>query len=182
MGGKAYSIKPKVVREIDTPYRRITTKIPVPASIHILEELHRHEPHATTGQPPIVWDRAKGFQVWDAYGNKWLDWSSGVLVANVGHGHPKIVDAIIQQARRHLLHNYCFPSELRAQITKKLVALAPPGLDVAAAPPGRQDRLGPCGRGRPDLAPALPGSGHLPRPRPDAAAPPRGPHRCRFRP
>ena len=129
MRGKAYSIKPKVVKEINTPYRRIITKIPVPASIHILEELHRHEPHATTGQPPIVWDRAKGFQVWDAYGNMWLDWSSGVLVTNVGHGHPKIVDAIIQQARRQLLHNYCFPSELRAKLARKLVALAPPGLD-----------------------------------------------------
>jgi 4-aminobutyrate aminotransferase-like enzyme len=37
------------------------------------------------GQPPILWDRAEGFQVHDRWGNTWLDWSSGVLVANAGH-------------------------------------------------------------------------------------------------
>ena len=38
------------------------------------------EPVAMRGQPPIVWDHAEGFQVYDAYGNCWIDWSSGVVV------------------------------------------------------------------------------------------------------
>ena len=44
----------------------------------------------------------------------WLDWSSGVLVANAGHAHPKICRAILDQVNRGLIHNYCFPSEIRA--------------------------------------------------------------------
>ena len=55
------------------------------------------------GQPPIVWDRAQGFQVYDAWGNKWIDWSSGVLIANAGHGRQEIVDAIVNQASSKLL-------------------------------------------------------------------------------
>ena len=28
------------------------------------------------GQPPVIWDRAEGLQVYDRWGNMWLDWSS----------------------------------------------------------------------------------------------------------
>ena len=38
------------------------------------------EPIAMQGQPPVIWDRAEGFQVFDRWGNQWIDWSSGVLV------------------------------------------------------------------------------------------------------
>ena len=108
MGEKAYPLEPKTVKKVSTPFRKITTQIPVPESLQVLEDLARYEPRAMGGQPPIVWDRAEGFQVYDRYGNQWLDWSSGVLVTNVGHSHPKIVDAVIEQAKKRLLHNYLF--------------------------------------------------------------------------
>ncbi len=129
MEEKAYPLEPKTVKKVSTPFRKITTQIPVPESLRVLEDLARYEPRAMGGQPPIVWDRAEGFQVYDRYGNQWLDWSSGVLVTNVGHSHPKIVDAVIEQAKKRLLHNYCFPSEGRARLVKKLVEIAPAGLD-----------------------------------------------------
>ena len=66
------------------------------------------------GQPPLVWERAEDIFVYDKYGNKWLDWSSGVLVTNAGHGAPEIRRAIIDQVNSGLLHNYVFPSEERA--------------------------------------------------------------------
>jgi 4-aminobutyrate aminotransferase / (S)-3-amino-2-methylpropionate transaminase / 5-aminovalerate transaminase len=77
------------------------------------------------GQPPIVWHRAEGFQVFDAWGNQWIDWSSGVLIANAGHGRQEIVDAIAGQAAARLLTNYCFPSEIRARLVEKLVTILP---------------------------------------------------------
>ncbi len=101
------------------------TELPVPASLPILEKLHRFEPIAMRGQPPIVWDRAEGFQVWDAYGNQWIDWSSGVLISNAGHGRKEIVDAICAQAQSHLLTNYCFPSEIRSRLVERLAGLLP---------------------------------------------------------
>jgi 4-aminobutyrate aminotransferase/diaminobutyrate-pyruvate transaminase/4-aminobutyrate aminotransferase/(S)-3-amino-2-methylpropionate transaminase len=77
------------------------------------------------GQPPVVWNRAEGFQVWDAYGNCWIDWSSGVLITNAGHGRQEIVDAITKQASSKLLTNYCFPSEIRADLVERLSNLMP---------------------------------------------------------
>src|SRR5574340_489581 len=99
------------VPKIQTAYRRIVTPIPVPDSIPSLERLRQFEPRSMSGQPPVVWDRAEGIQVYDRWGNMWLDWSSGVVVANAGHGHPAISQAIVDQVRHGLAHNYCFPSE-----------------------------------------------------------------------
>jgi 4-aminobutyrate aminotransferase / (S)-3-amino-2-methylpropionate transaminase / 5-aminovalerate transaminase len=122
---REYSLIPRAVPRIDTPFRRIVTDLPVPESLPILERLHACEPLAMRGQPPVVWHRAEGFQVFDAYGNQWVDWSSGVLVANVGHGRQKIVDAIAAQASARLLTNYCFPSEIRSRLVETLVSILP---------------------------------------------------------
>jgi 4-aminobutyrate aminotransferase/(S)-3-amino-2-methylpropionate transaminase len=77
------------------------------------------------GQPPVLWDHAEGFQVWDAYGNQWIDWSSGVLITNAGHGRREIIDAIVRQAQSKLLTNYCFPSEIRSRLVEKLASILP---------------------------------------------------------
>jgi len=121
-------LTPRKVARIETRYRRIVTEIPVPESIPILENLRRHEPRSMSGQPPVIWDRAEGYQVFDRWGNKWLDWSSGVLVTNAGHSHPKIVQAMVDQTRHGLTHNYCFPSEIRARTVEELAKVAPEGL------------------------------------------------------
>jgi 4-aminobutyrate aminotransferase-like enzyme len=81
------------------------------------------------GQPPVIWERAEGINVYDAYGNTWLDFSSGVLVTNAGHGAKKIADAIISQAGKPLLTSYCFPNQPRIKLAQKLVSLAPGGLN-----------------------------------------------------
>jgi 4-aminobutyrate aminotransferase-like enzyme len=81
------------------------------------------------GQPPLVWDRAEDIFVFDKYGNRWLDWSSGVLVANAGHAAAEIRQAILDQVNRPLLHNYVFPSEERARLAEYILSLAPAGLD-----------------------------------------------------
>ena len=82
-----------------------------------------------SGQPLVVWDRASDCQVYDRWGNCWLDWSSGVLVTNAGHNHPKIAKAMIDQINHGLTHNYCFPSATRADLAEKLSGVAPQGLD-----------------------------------------------------
>jgi 4-aminobutyrate aminotransferase / (S)-3-amino-2-methylpropionate transaminase / 5-aminovalerate transaminase len=122
---REYSLTPVQVPRVETPFRRIITPLPVPESIPILETLHRYEPIAMRGQPPIVWDHAEGFQVYDRWGNQWIDWSSGVLITNAGHGREEIIRAIMQQASSKLLTNYCFPSEIRARLVEKLSSLLP---------------------------------------------------------
>ncbi len=126
---KQFAVKPKKVPAVETKFRKICTDVPVPEAMPLLEELRRCEPVSMSGQPAILWDSAEGFQIKDKWGNQWLDWSSGVLVASAGHSRPEIRTAIIEAVSKPLLHNYCFPNNYRAQLVKRIVELAPEGID-----------------------------------------------------
>jgi len=126
---KPSALVSKKVPRVKTKFRRIATDIPPPESIPTLKRLRAAEPVSMTGQPAVIWDYAKGFQVFDRWGNCWLDWSSGVLVASAGHGSKEIIGAVEEVLRKPLLHTYCFPNEYRAKLATKLVELAPEGLN-----------------------------------------------------
>jgi 4-aminobutyrate aminotransferase / (S)-3-amino-2-methylpropionate transaminase / 5-aminovalerate transaminase len=126
--GQEFDITPKEVPHVETKYRRIATALPHPESVRTIEKLRRCEPVSMRGQLPLVWDRAEDIFVYDKYGNRWLDWSSGVLVANAGHAAPEVRQAIIDQVNSGLLHNYVFPSEERAELADFLIRMAPTGL------------------------------------------------------
>ena len=126
---REYSLIPKKVARVETQFRRIVTDFPAPEAIPILKRLFAIEPVAMRGQPPVVWSRASGFQVFDRWGNQWIDWSSGVLITNAGHGRREIVDAIIREASSELLTNYCFPSEIRLRMVETLAGLLPAPLE-----------------------------------------------------
>jgi len=125
----SYNKIPVDVPQVETKYRRIKTKLPVPESLPIIEEFNKYEPRSMQGQPPIVWDKAEGFQVYDKWGNMWLDWSSGVLITNAGHSHPKIIQALQEQLDKKLISTYVFYHEQRAELVKLLTETAPEGLD-----------------------------------------------------
>ena len=124
-----YNRKPVNVPQVNTKYRKIKTAIPVPESIPLLEKMEKFEPQSMLGQPPVVWDKAEGFQIYDKWGNMWLDWSSGVLVTNMGHAHPKICEALEKAVQNKLIATYVFYHEQRAELVEILVDLAPEGLD-----------------------------------------------------
>src|SRR5215813_7369965 len=111
---KEFSIVPQQVTHVETKYRRIVTDLPSPQTVPMLESLHASELRAMQGQPPVVWDRAEGFQVYDPAGNCWIDWSSGVLITNAGHSHPDILRAIVEQTQAQMIASYMFPNTARA--------------------------------------------------------------------
>jgi 4-aminobutyrate aminotransferase / (S)-3-amino-2-methylpropionate transaminase / 5-aminovalerate transaminase len=119
------SLAPQPTTPVATRWRRIRTPIPVPESTPAIERLRRVEPRSMTAMPPIVWHEAEGFCVRDPYGNQWIDLSSGIVMANAGHGHPRIVAAIHQAADAKLLASYAFPTDVRTRLLAKVVALAP---------------------------------------------------------
>ena len=123
--GDAYPITPVQVDPVGTAHRTIKTPIPHPDTVPLLEKLRLTEPQCMEGQPPIVWDHAEGATVFDAYGNRWIDFSSGVLITNAGHGRKQMVDAIVDVAQRKLLTTYCFPHTIRAELTESLQEVAP---------------------------------------------------------
>jgi len=120
-----YSLEPVAVPEVNTKYRTIKTKIPVPESLPIFAALKESEPQSMMGQPPIVWHSADDFTVADKWGNRWIDWSSCVLVSNVGHGRPEIKKALKDIIDQSLLSTYVFVHEQRSQLTKALQVLSP---------------------------------------------------------
>ncbi len=126
-----YDLTPVEVPHVETKYRTIRTKIPVPESLPVFEALRDSEPQSMMGQPPVVWHRADGCIVEDRWGNRWIDWSSCVLVSNIGHGRREIKDALVEIIDQGLLSTYVFVHERRAELTSLLRSLAPDPADYS---------------------------------------------------
>lgn len=124
-------LTPVATPPVNTRYRRIVTPIPAPQSIAEIELLRQFEPQSMAGMPPVLWDSADGFLVRDPYGNQWIDLSSGIVVANVGHAHPDLVAAIRRQLDAKLIFSYAFSTRVRRELLERLVAIAPAGMNKA---------------------------------------------------
>ncbi len=78
---------------------------------------------------PIVMARAKGVEFWDVDGKRYLDFSSQLMNMNIGHGHPKVIEAIKEQAESLA---FCYPqyaTEVKGRAAEKLASLAPGDLN-----------------------------------------------------
>jgi 4-aminobutyrate aminotransferase/(S)-3-amino-2-methylpropionate transaminase len=123
-----YSLEPLEVPRVDTPHRKIVTAQPPPQAVEVFERLNAVEPASMSCQPPVLWDRAEGYNVEDRFGNRWIDWSSCVLVANAGHAHPLVRERVREALEKPLMSTYVFAHEGRAGLCERLAALAPEGL------------------------------------------------------
>jgi acetylornithine/succinyldiaminopimelate/putrescine aminotransferase len=72
--------------------------------------------------------RGEGSYVWDADGRRYLDMYGGHCVALAGHGHPRLVAAIREQAGRLLFYSNVVYSDVRALAAERVASLAPEGL------------------------------------------------------
>jgi predicted acetylornithine/succinylornithine family transaminase len=68
-----------------------------------LERLEREHVVPTYARLPVEFVRGEGCRLWDEDGNEYLDFLSGVSVVNAGHCHPRVVEAVRDQAGR-LMH------------------------------------------------------------------------------
>jgi len=106
----------------------VKTELPGPRSKELFERWEKVEAQCTGYQARVCWDRGKGVVVTDVDGNTFLDWTSGVLVTNVGHSHPHLVEAV-QAAAAKLMNNYECLNEPRVRAAEKLVEILPAHLD-----------------------------------------------------
>ena len=88
------------------------------------KEKHKYEP-SNICEMPIKWDKAENFNVFDDKGNKWIDTTSGIFVANSGHSNPKIKDAIKKQLDKNLLFAYQYNTNVRYEFVEKLLGISP---------------------------------------------------------
>jgi 4-aminobutyrate aminotransferase / (S)-3-amino-2-methylpropionate transaminase / 5-aminovalerate transaminase len=112
----------------------IRTEIPGPRSREILERERNAVAHPLIVHEPIVADRARGSTITDVDGNTFVDFVGGVGVANVGHNHPRVLEAIAEQADRFLHTDYTVvPYEGYVELAERLGALVPIGGETRAA-------------------------------------------------
>lgn len=131
MAGQGFSHLPTEVEKIRTRYRRIRTPLPVPESVPMLEKMYQLESRSMHGQYPMIWNKAKGFQVFDKWGNCWLDFTSTIFVANTGHGNKRIRKDLVKTIRRPLLHSYSYANPERIRYLEYLISNTPPYLQKA---------------------------------------------------
>jgi 4-aminobutyrate aminotransferase-like enzyme len=78
---------------------------------------------------PVVLVKGDGAKVWDADGREYLDFFSGILTTSVGHCHPRIVNALTEQAKRLGHTSTLYVTEPQVQAAQKLAALTPGNLN-----------------------------------------------------
>ena len=85
-----------------------------------LEEKHgAHNYHPL----PVVLDRALGVNVWDMENKKYLDFLSAYSAVNQGHGHPKILDALIKQSAKISLTSRAFHNSVLGEYEEYITKL-----------------------------------------------------------
>lgn len=105
----------------------LRTEIPGPRSRELAARLRAVESRNVTSVAsdwPVFWERAEGVNVWDADGNRFLDFTSGFGVAGLGHGAPPVRKALTAQAEK-LLHAMgdVHPAEAKVELCEMLCAL-----------------------------------------------------------
>lgn len=105
----------------------LRTEIPGPRSRELAAQLRACESQNVTfinDAFPVFWERAEGVNVWDADGNRFLDFTSAFAVSGLGHGAPAVRDALLDQATK-LWHGMgdVHPTALKVQLCQKLSAL-----------------------------------------------------------
>ena len=104
----------------------LKTEIPGPRSRSLGCGLGEYESRNVTyqdGSWPVFWEEARGTNVWDVDGNRFLDFTSAFGVAGLGHGNEEVVRAMQEQAAR-LLHGMgdVHPTALKGELCARLSA------------------------------------------------------------
>src|SRR5919109_78648 len=104
----------------------LKTEIPGPRSREITERKARVVADPLSLYLPVVIAEGRGATLTDVDGNTFIDFSGGVGCLNVGHAHPRVVEAVQEQAARFLHTDFTIvPYEPYVALAERLLALAP---------------------------------------------------------
>ncbi len=78
---------------------------------------------------PIAIDRAEGIYLYTPEGQRIIDFNSGLMSVNIGHGDRRVIDAITEQATKLQYVTPAFATEIRARLGQKLAEILPGDLD-----------------------------------------------------
>jgi acetylornithine/LysW-gamma-L-lysine aminotransferase len=92
-------------------------------------ELESTHTSGAYGKRNVAIVRGQGSRVWDENGRKYIDCVAGISVANIGHSHPALVQAITAQAQTLITCPEMFYNDQRAQLLARLATITPPGME-----------------------------------------------------
>ena len=75
----------------------------------------------------LVLERGKGSYVWDANGKRYLDFGGGIAVCALGHAHPEITEALLEQSKTLVHVSNLYYNEPQGRLAKRIVDLIAPG-------------------------------------------------------
>ncbi len=73
---------------------------------------------------PVAFESGKGCTLTDADGNRYIDFSSGIYVTNLGHCHPKVAEAVATYAHT-LMNAHDFTTRIKVQLLERLIDVLP---------------------------------------------------------
>src|SRR3954462_8959600 len=112
----------------------LRTAVPGPRSKEILERKDRVVAEPLSIYLPVVIERGEGATLTDVDGNTYIDFAGGVGCLNVGHAHPRVTEAVQEQAARFFHTDFTIvPYEIYVTLAERLVATAPISGQVKAA-------------------------------------------------
>ena len=88
---------------------------------HLFYQTRNHKPRVS---------HSRGVYLWDQQGNQYFDASSGAMVSNIGHSHPKVISAIQQQLNQaSFAYRLHFENDAAEEFAEDLSRVVPAGLN-----------------------------------------------------
>ena len=109
------------VEKINTKYRFINSKLPSKGYLKNFRQIKEIESRSMHGQIPILWKKAIDYSIYDDCKNKWIDFTSTIFVANIGHSNKRLKKYILDTLNKNLISSYNYLNDLRVQYISKLL-------------------------------------------------------------
>ncbi len=122
-----------MVRDENFRYSRIMTTVDISGRFDELlasayDNDRKHVFHSWSAQgalAPVVIAGAQGSRIWDDKGNEWIDFASQLVNVNIGHQHPRMIEAISAQAARLCTIAPSIANDVRGEAARLIAERAP---------------------------------------------------------
>jgi acetylornithine/N-succinyldiaminopimelate aminotransferase len=106
--------------------------LPSPAAVvrnqmQAIQERFQKNVVPTYARFDIALERGEGSRLWDVNGKRYLDFGGGIAVCSLGHAHPEITQALVEQSRKLVHISNLYFQEPQGRLAEKLVGLIGPG-------------------------------------------------------
>ena len=121
MSDYIFTKTPSKIRKVNTKNITIKTSLPAKGTKDFFLDLQKYESRSMHGQIPIIWKKASNFNIYDIANNKFIDFTSGIFISNIGHSNQKLVKNLKDLLNNEILSCYSYFNSQRKEYIKKLI-------------------------------------------------------------